>query len=130
MDHLARAYDDASLALATALALGVPGLFDLADLGLRAAVQASPEVGKRLREKYLSPLRASGTLGDELLSTIRVFLETGSRREATATQLHLHFNTVGYRLSRFTELTGADLSDLTTLTELWWLFTDLDLRPA
>jgi DNA-binding PucR family transcriptional regulator len=40
----------------------------------------------------------------------------------------MHVNTVGYRISRFVELTGADLTDLPTLAELWWLFTDLDLH--
>ncbi|MCU1594182.1 MAG: hypothetical protein JWO12_1574 [Frankiales bacterium] len=129
LHQLPKAHSQATSAFETAWALGLDGAYDLPGLGLRAAVQASPEVGEALREKYLSPLSSSGSLGDELLATIRAFLESGSRREATATKLHVHHNTVGYRLNRFSELTEADLSDLTTLAELHWLFVDLDLRP-
>lgn len=127
---LPKAHEQATLAFDTAWALGQEGVHDVASLGLKSAVQASAEMGRLLREKYLAPLHASGSLGEELLSTIRVYLETGSRRDAAAAQLHIHFNTVGYRLNRFSELTHADLSDLTTLAELWWLFADLDLRPG
>jgi hypothetical protein len=118
----------AEVAFETAWALGVTGVWDLEALGLMAAVQATPEVGQQLRRRYLDPLRASGNLGEELLATARAFLESGSRRDLAAERLHLHQNTVGYRLNRFTELTGADLSELTTLAELHWLFVDLDLR--
>jgi hypothetical protein len=127
--RLPSAHDEATNAFETAWALGLEGTHSLADLGLRAAVHSSPEVGLGLRERYLAPLLASGTLGEELLATTRAYLESGSSREAAAARLHVHQNTVGYRLNRFTELTGADLSRLSTLAELHWLFTDLELRP-
>ncbi len=126
---LGAAHRRATGAFDTAWALGLEGAYELADLGIRAAVQASPEVGQVLRGRYLVPLEASGSLGQELLSTARTHLESGGKRETTAKRLHLHQNTVGYRLNRFCELTGADLTDLTTLAELHWLFTELDLRP-
>ena len=129
MAELAAAYAQASAAFDTAWALGLSGAYDQRALGVRAAVQALPDVGEALRQRYVTPLTDSGNLGDELLATVRTFLETGSRREAAAAALHLHTNTVGYRLRRFHELTGADLSDLTTLAELAWLFIDMDLRP-
>lgn len=129
LTRLPEAYEEASQAFATAWGLGREGSFHLGDLGIKAAVQADPEVGRALRRRYLAPLLASGSLGSELLATARAYLEAGSSREAAAARLHLHQNTVGYRLNRFSELTGADLSDLTTLAELHWLFTDLELRP-
>jgi hypothetical protein len=125
---LPRAHHLARVVFDTAWGLGFEGVSEMASLGVRAAVQASPEVGVELRRRYLEPLSASGSLGDELLITVRTFLEVGSRRDLAATQLHIHQNTVGYRINRFVELTGADLSDLTTLAELYWLFIDRDLR--
>ena len=125
---LATALQQASLAFETAWALGLEGVHDLRGLRLRAAVQASPDIGQELRRTYLGPLAESGVLGEELLATTRTYLEAGSRRHVAASRLHLHVNTIGYRLNRFTELTGADLTDLVTLAELQWLFTDLDLR--
>jgi hypothetical protein len=126
---LSRAHDEASLAFSTAWALDLTGSHDLRGLGLKAAVRAaSPSIADNLREKYVAPLGASGSLGEELLATVRAYLESGSRRDAAAARLHVHINTVGYRISRFVELTGADLADLTTLAELWWLFTEMDVR--
>jgi DNA-binding PucR family transcriptional regulator len=126
---LPEAYQEASTAFATAWTLGLEGTHALADLGIQGAVQAAPEVGRALRERYLAPLHGSGTLRADLLATTRAYLECGNSREAAAARLHVHQNTVGYRLNRFTELTGADLSRLSTLAELHWLFIDLELRP-
>lgn len=130
LEAAARASHDAQLAFGTAWSLGLTGVFTVGQLGLRAAVQQLPEMSQGLRDKYMAPLLGSGSLGNELLLTVRAYLEGGSRREAAASRLHVHLNTVGYRLGRFCELTGADLTDFTTLAELWWLFTDLDLHPG
>jgi hypothetical protein len=127
--QLPLAHDQATTAFDTAWALGLEGAHHLGELGIKAAVQSAPQVGQALRDRYLAPLGASGTLGEELLATTRAYLECGSSREAAAARLHVHQKTVGYRLNRFIALTGADLSDLATLAELHWLFTELDLRP-
>ncbi|MCW2966854.1 MAG: hypothetical protein JWM71_626, partial [Solirubrobacteraceae bacterium] len=128
LESVARASQEAQLAFDTAWALGLTGVFATGDLGLLAAVQQLPEMSQALRDKYIAPLHGSGSLGNELLLTVRAYLEGGSRREAAATKLHVHLNTVGYRIGRFCELTGADLTDFATLAELWWLFSDMDLR--
>lgn len=44
----------------------------------------------------------------ELLDTLTCFLRTGQNRRQTATELHLHPNTVDYRLRRVAALTGLD----------------------
>jgi DNA-binding PucR family transcriptional regulator len=129
-DDLPIAQEQATLAFETAWALGHCGAHDLRSLGLKAAVQADVRFAGHLRAKYLVPIRESGGLGEELLATVRAYLEQGGSRDAVAARLHVHSNTVGYRVGRFVELTGADLTDLATLAELWWLFTDLELRGA
>jgi DNA-binding PucR family transcriptional regulator len=47
--------------------------------------------------------------GSDLLETLRVFLDSGADRGATATALHVHVNTVQQRLRRIESLTGAEL---------------------
>ena len=37
---------------------------------------------------------------------------------------------MAYRIRRFTELTGADLTHVPTLVELWWVFADLRLNGS
>jgi hypothetical protein len=127
-DDLPVAHEQATLAFETAWRLGLTGTHELQGLGLKAAVFANPQFATDLRAKYVAPLRESGGLGDELLATVRAYLDHGGRRDLVAADRHMHVNTVGYRISRFVELTGADLTDLPTLAELWWLFTDLDLH--
>lgn len=128
--ELAEANRQAAVLLATAWAMGRQGVSDLNSLGLAVAVQAVPEMGQQMRQRFLDPVRDAGGLGDELLNTVRAYLESGGRRDLAAERLHMHQNTVSYRLNRFCELTGADLSDLPTLAALHWLFVDLDLRPG
>lgn len=124
------AHRQADVALRTALGLDLEGLYSVADLGARVAVQELPSIGLALRAKYLDPVLDSGSLGQEVLATVQAYLQSGSRRDETAAALHLHGNTVAYRLRRFTELTGADLTHVPTLVELWWLFMDLKLNPG
>ena len=54
--------------------------------------------------KYGGKYRLEGR-GD-LLDTLRTFLATGLDRRRTAERLHIHPNTVDYRLRRTTALTG------------------------
>jgi DNA-binding PucR family transcriptional regulator len=42
--------------------------------------------------------------------TLRAFLDCNGSWSRTAQQLHLHLNTVRYRITRVEELTGRDLS--------------------
>jgi DNA-binding PucR family transcriptional regulator len=62
-------------------------------------------------------LRVLGTLvehdersGTDLLDTLRTFLDCSGSWTRTADVLHLHVNTVRYRIERVQELIGRDLS--------------------
>ncbi len=48
----------------------------------------------------------------ELLKTVRAFLTSGGRSRATATDLHIHHNTLRYRLRRVEQLTGRHLNEV------------------
>jgi DNA-binding PucR family transcriptional regulator len=61
--------------------------------------------------EVLGPL-ASCTENDERLrETLRVFLRTGSSFKAAAAELHLHANSVKYRVQRATERRGRSIGD-------------------
>ncbi|WP_344868755.1 PucR family transcriptional regulator [Amycolatopsis ultiminotia] len=47
-----------------------------------------------------------------LLETLQTFMRGGGNRRATATRLHLHPNSVDYRLHRVHQLTGLDPTEL------------------
>ncbi|WP_431895502.1 PucR family transcriptional regulator [Nonomuraea sp. bgisy101] len=44
-----------------------------------------------------------------LIDTLRAFVNRGHNRRQTAQDLHIHRNTLDYRLHRVTALTGLDL---------------------
>ncbi|MFD1826126.1 PucR family transcriptional regulator [Mumia zhuanghuii] len=78
-----------------------PGLYQLADVlldyQLSRATAALPGLAM-----LLEPLEAR----PELLNTLELYLQLGLDRRATASALHVHPNTVDYRIRRIDTLTG------------------------
>ncbi|HEY1971907.1 MAG TPA: helix-turn-helix domain-containing protein [Pseudonocardia sp.] len=127
LDHLAESFALASRTLHTAVAFGLRGTWDLDRLGLRAAVVADPAVGKALHRRYLEPLGGTGS-ANEIINTLRVYLACGQHVETAAGLLHIHQNTLRYRLNRFEELTGTHLREPMTPFELWWAIESAMIR--
>lgn len=55
--------------------------------------------------------------------TVLAFLERDQRVEELAAELHLHRNTVRYRITRFREVTGLDIRRTRDLVTAWWLLS-------
>ena len=70
-------------------------------------------------------LRYDAAHGSHLLVSVRTWMERDRRNEEAAAVLHIHPNTLAYRLRRFSELSGRDLSSTAEFTEVW-----LALRAA
>ncbi|GAA2688162.1 PucR family transcriptional regulator [Nonomuraea recticatena] len=83
-----------------------PGLYRLADVLLEYQLTRPSEAVSGLA-RLLDPL----TDNPDLLRTLTVYLETGLDRRRTAERLHVHPNTVDYRLRRAVALTGLDPVD-------------------
>ena len=95
--------------LAVAVRSG-PGLYRLEDVLLEYQL-SRPSAALEPLAAIVSPL------SDELVETLEVYLRRGSRRPA-ATELHVHPNTVDYRLRRVAELTGLDPTRIEHVTLL------------
>ncbi|WP_229929118.1 PucR family transcriptional regulator [Kitasatospora xanthocidica] len=90
--------------LAVARAFGrPPGLHRLDDVLLEYQLTRPSRARARLAA-LIEPLADGG----ELLTTLRTHLAGGLNRRHTASALHLHPNTVDYRLRRIAALTGLD----------------------
>ncbi|WP_281373844.1 PucR family transcriptional regulator [Mycobacterium vicinigordonae] len=124
---LAESYRLAARALVTVQACNLRGAYDVASLGLRAAVAMDADVGESLRRRYLEPLDA-GASGTELTATLRAYLACGMHVERAAKRLFVHQNTVRYRLTRFEELTGESLHEPEVLLGLWWALERSGMR--
>jgi uncharacterized protein (DUF1778 family) len=108
----------------TELAAALADMRLLVDLGRREQVDGeiaadafvpelllarSPDLATRIADRVLGPLEAYAerrTSG--LLETLNAFLACGLDRRRTAEQLHVHPNTLDYRLRRIAELTSLD----------------------
>ncbi len=80
-----------------------------------ALLLASVPEGTRwtFRERMLGPLEEYDTSRQsDLVHTLEVFLACSGSWNRSATRLHVHVNTLRYRIRRIEDLTGRDLGTL------------------
>ncbi|NUT95113.1 MAG: helix-turn-helix domain-containing protein [Saccharothrix sp.] len=111
---------------------GRDGLHPLTDLAGEIALHAQPVLADLLADT-LTGLDHTDDFHRELASTALVYLDHGHRLGHAATALHVHPNTVRYRLDRLAELTGGPWDDpppstLAGLCRWWSLRVWLDRR--
>ncbi|MGW4718072.1 PucR family transcriptional regulator, partial [Nocardia sp. NPDC004260] len=73
-----------------------------------------PGIGRDVLGTQVAPLMEH----PDLLETLRIHIDNDLNRQRTARQLHVHPNTVDYRLRRIAQLTGLDPADA---RGLWYL---------
>lgn len=111
----------ARAALGLAVDLDRSGVHGVAELGWRLAAAARPDIGEMYARRYLAPVLDRGSSGQEIIATVRAWLEHGRSISRCGEVLNVHENTVRYRLRRFVELTGAELDDLDHLMGVIWV---------
>ncbi len=111
---------------------GLSGVQALEDLTWRVAAVDQPELAGLLRSRILEPLRAEGGFGADLEASVRSYLDQGMSIPRAAADRNLHVNTLRYRLRRFEELTGTDLTVPSDLADVIWALSigALPPRPA
>ncbi|WP_238598862.1 PucR family transcriptional regulator [Saccharothrix sp. ALI-22-I] len=123
-------------ALRIASRSGLRGVRDLTDLSGEVALAAQPVLADLLRGTLVG-LHHDDDFHRELVSTALVYLDHGQRLGHTAAALHVHPNTVRYRLDRLAEITCTPWDDntasdpstvLATLRHWWALRHWLDHR--
>ncbi len=111
--EISRSYHEARRAIDAAARMGTtPAVVAYDDLGIHRLLLQVPD---------LAELRsfATAVLGDlvrepgraELLQTLSAWFRTGGSPQRTARALHLHANTVSYRIRRVEEIAGLRLHD-------------------
>jgi DNA-binding PucR family transcriptional regulator len=87
--------------------MGLLGRLKAEDYLLETLLGGSPRLAARLKDKVLAPLSENDHR--ELARTLQTFLRCRFDRTATSAALHVHRNTLAYRLRRIEEITGLDL---------------------
>jgi hypothetical protein len=131
LNEIAPLYRLARRALRAGAASGLTGLRTLTDLALPAIIEDEPELGRLLADRLLDGLNPDDPFHRELAETALAFLDHGGRVEATAAALHVHGNTVKYRVRRLNELTGTALTGgpVMNAAHLWWALREWIRRP-
>jgi len=125
-------------ALPIAARSGGSGLHLLVEHAGDLALTAQPLLAGLAAAAVLGPLQPGDDFHRELVATAMAYLDHGQRLDHAAAALHVHPNTVRYRLRRLHELTGVPLvpggpgADLTVLTtvNLWWALRTWRDAPA
>jgi hypothetical protein len=128
-EDLPQSFRIAGRVAAAAQAFGMVGVHDIQSAGLQVAVLESPDVGQALIDRFVGPVRESSS-GEELLASVREFLNCGGKIDPAAQRLHVHPNTLRYRIGRYEELTGADLTETEQTLGIWWALHRDQLDPA
>lgn len=95
------------------------GVLDSDEHLVDLVIGADSEALADLRRRALAPLEEiRGSAAERLVETLRSWLLNQGRREAVAADLHVHPQTVRYRMGQIRELYGERLSDPRTVLEL------------
>jgi DNA-binding PucR family transcriptional regulator len=110
-----RSHQQALAARAVAIAASPrqPRVTAASDPGLAVAAQFSSDLGaaRAWVGEVLGPLASATDVDERLRETLRVFLHTGSSFKAAADELHLHSNSVKYRVQRAIERRSKPITD-------------------
>jgi sugar diacid utilization regulator len=118
LSDAAASFAEARHVLETATVFHRTGVVGLASLGGLCLVTANDELAQRLDQERFRALNDGVA---DIEHTMLTYLEQGQNVETTAKILHVHGNTVRYRLVRFRELTHLDVHDTRDLVLTWWL---------
>jgi len=118
---LADALEELRLLVDLGRRLGHRGRLDPDAFVAELLLARSPRLAELARQRALGPLEDYARVrGTDLIDTLEAFVAADLDRRAAAQDLHVHPNTLDYRLKRVEELTGLDLgrADDLTLTAL------------
>ena len=97
--------------------MGLQGRLEAEDYLLETLLGRSPGLVARLKDNVLAPLSEDDH--GRLAQTLQTFLRCRFDRTATSAALHVHRNTLAYRLRRIEEITGLDLASPRDLARVY-----------
>ena len=100
------------------------------DVSLRALATANLDQARDFVERELAGLAAGDDTTRRLAATVRTYLDENGGRARTAKRLHIHENTVAYRLRQAEELLGRPLDERTLELRVALTLADLVVEAS
>lgn len=119
--EIARSYAQARSAVDTTTRMGRTGVVAFEDLGIQRLLLQVPDLGelRAFAADVLGPLlgpdqhggdgRSADATRRDLLATLTAYFDANGSPQRTARELHVHPNTVAYRIRRVEEIAGRRL---------------------
>ncbi|ROO89491.1 PucR-like helix-turn-helix protein [Actinocorallia herbida] len=111
-------FAQASTVLRVSSAFGMTGVVHIEDVPLLAAVLESPNLTGLVTERCFGAIPAAQR--DLFTETLTAYLDRDLHIAEAAAKLHVHPNTLRYRIRRFEELSGLHLERVDDLVTVWW----------
>lgn len=130
-DGVAASYREARVALGIAQRLGFTRPCGYSELHSYAALTDLTTSSQALTfsNDVLAPLRGRESAGEDLLKVVLTYIECGGNVNAAARKLHLHRNTMFYKLERASRLLQLDVRESEAMFTIW-LAHRIDLLAA
>lgn len=114
-------YREARIALGLRQQLGLDSVCGFHELRVFAALSelAVSPVGKGFADELLAPLREESTGGSDLERAVVTYIECGGNVNAAARALHIHRNTMLYKLERASRALRLNLREAEHQFALW-----------
>lgn len=95
-------------------------LCDYSTPGWEVLVETETHLTRLFVEQFVSPVGDRGEFGTALLESLRVYLSSGQNVAKAAEELFIHPNTLRYRVQKYQEITGANMSSPDTVVRIAW----------
>lgn len=118
---LAGPFRAAISALRTAEVFDRTGVITLADLGPLPLTLTGDDLAEAVKERHFGELDDGAEIIHDIQRTVWSWLQADQSVDDVAAKLHVHPNTVRYRLGRFRTLTGLDGRKTDDLVLMWWM---------
>lgn len=121
LTSVAESFRAATLALDAAVAFGRTGVVTLQDLGPTPLTLIGDDLAAVMQRHHFGQLDQDPGAGADVARTVWTWLCCDQNVDAVAREMHIHRNTVRYRITRFRELTALDVKRTDDLVIAWWI---------
>ncbi|MFS0672266.1 CdaR family transcriptional regulator [Ornithinibacillus sp. 179-J 7C1 HS] len=84
------------------------------------------EVGSLVRKEFTTNVLSNLYKEESLLHTLKIYLRNNLNMKLTATELHIHINTLHYRINRIEQLTGLNPKESYSIAVFYMAFYFLE----